>query len=59
MIDADSFDSTEEQFDIVAETLLKYVYMDKKEQVRVAATKSLSSLIPIMSVRPLHKNLFF
>jgi len=35
------------------------VYSDQKEQVRVAATKSLASLIPVMVARPTSKNLFF
>ena len=33
--------------------------MDQKEQVRVSAVKSFSTLIPIMSARPLHDNIFF
>jgi hypothetical protein len=33
----------------VAELLKKSVYMDEKEKVRVAATKSLASLFPLMS----------
>jgi hypothetical protein len=43
----------------VSQNLLKYVYSDQKEQVRVAATKSLASLIPIMMARPLNNNIFF
>ena len=43
----------------VAEGIRKLVYMDQKEQVRVAAVKSLTSLIPLMSVPDLKLNFFF
>ena len=43
----------------VAEGIRKLVYMDQKEQVRVAAVKSLASLIPLMSVPDLKLNFFF
>jgi len=34
---------------LVADLLKKSVYADQKEQVRVAAVKSLSTLIPMMA----------
>jgi len=59
LADGDSFEKTEEQLGIVSSNLLKYVYSDQKEQVRVAATKSLASLIPVVMARPLNQNIFF
>ena len=56
---ADSFDLTGDQLSLVADLLRRTVYMDQKEQVRVASVKSLSSLIPMMSARPLKTNIFF
>jgi hypothetical protein len=56
---ADSFDGTEDQLRIVAELIQQKVYMDQKEMVRVAATKSLSSLFSLMATMPLKDNLFF
>ena len=56
---ADSFDDTGDQIALAAELLRKSVYMDQKELIRVAAVKSLSTLIPMMSTRPLADSIFF
>lgn len=56
---ADSFDEAEHQLSQVADLIRKCVYMDQKEQVRVAAAKSLSSLMPMLRTRPLASNVFF
>jgi len=56
---ADSFDETEAQLALVAELLRKSIYMDQKEKVRVAAVKSLATLIPMLAARPLSDNIFF
>lgn len=45
---ADSFDDTGYQMQLVANLIRKSVYSDQKEQVRVAAVKSLASLIPML-----------
>ena len=56
---SDNFDAAESQMRDVAESIRKLVYMDQKELVRVAAVKSLASLIPLMSVPDLRQNFFF
>lgn len=43
----------------MADLLRKSVYMDQKEQIRVAASKSLASLVPMLAARPLKDNIFF
>ena len=43
----------------MAELICASAYMDQKEQIRVSAAKSLSTLIPLMSVKTLKSNLFF
>ena len=57
--DGDSFELTEEHVTEMSQQLLKYAYSDQREIVRVAAAKSLISLIPVIVTRPYSQNLFY
>lgn len=57
--DATSFEGTEQQLSLVAEMILENSYMAHKENVRIVSAKSFATLIPLMSVKDVRKNIFF